>query len=108
MADTRMVLVGRDRHLRELESFVHAVVAGSGYVVVLSGEAGAGKTALAHEAVRIAELTSVRVRWATCWRSSTAPLSVWTELVDAAGTGSARTPLASGSDADPGGARAAW
>jgi tetratricopeptide (TPR) repeat protein len=108
MADTRMVLVGRDRHLRELESFVDAVVAGSGYVIVLSGEAGAGKTALAHEAVRIAELTSVRVRWATCWRSSTAPLSVWTELVDAAGTGSARTPLASGSDADPGGARAAW
>jgi tetratricopeptide (TPR) repeat protein len=107
LSDTRTTLVGRDRHLRELRLLVDGVAAGRGYAVLLSGEAGAGKTVLAEEASLFAEAAGVRVGWATCWRSAAAPLSVWTDLVDAV-AGPLVVPEAPGPDADPEGARSVW
>ena len=108
MADTRTTLVGRERHLREIRLLVDAVSAGESHVLVLSGEAGAGKTTLVQEAVLHAKAGGVDVGWATCWRNAAAPLSVWTDLVEDAGVASTTIPAAAASDADPEGARVAW
>lgn len=108
MADTRTTLVGRERHLREIRLLVDAVTAGDSHVLVLSGEAGAGKTTLAQQAVLHAKADGIDVAWATCWRNAAAPLSVWADLVEDAGVASTTIPAAAASDADPEGARAAW
>jgi tetratricopeptide (TPR) repeat protein len=108
MADTRTTLVGRERQVRESQRLVDAVAGGNGHVLVLSGDAGAGKTTLAEEAVLLARARGIEIGWASCWRSAAAPLSVWTDLVADAGVDSASMPAAAGSDTDPEGARAAW
>jgi len=48
----RPVFVAREEELEELSSYLHKAVAGRGQVVFISGEAGAGKTALVDEMVR--------------------------------------------------------
>ena len=108
MADTRTTLVGRDRHLLELDALLDAVVSRQGHALLLLGEAGAGKTALAEEAARRAESKGVTVGWATCWRSAAAPLSVWTELVETTVPKSTPMPEVPASESDPEGARAMW
>ena len=47
-----MQLVGRERESAELRSYLDAALAGRGSVVLLAGEAGAGKTALAGSVLR--------------------------------------------------------
>ncbi len=57
-------LVEREESLEELERFMVMAVAGSGATVLVSGEAGIGKTALVEEFIRARR--SVRVLWGWC------------------------------------------
>src|SRR5438132_4274311 len=49
------MFVGRERELRRLQSFFNATTAGAAQVCFVAGEAGAGKTALVHEFVRLVQ-----------------------------------------------------
>ena len=59
------VLVGRDEELAAAAEAVEAVLHGSGGVLVVSGEAGIGKTRLALELRRRFDATNGRGRWLT-------------------------------------------
>jgi tetratricopeptide (TPR) repeat protein len=103
-------LVGRHRQLSELGLLIEGVRAGRGGLVVLSGEAGAGKTRLAEEATRLATDAGVDVAWATGWGTAAAPLSTFSDLLaslDAADVADTRGPTdLEQSEADPEVARA--
>lgn len=85
MADR--TLVGRVRQLKELVALVEGLAAGNSDAIVLSGEAGTGKTRLAEETAARAARLGVAVAWASCWSSGAAPLSTWRELSAALGAG---------------------
>ena len=107
MSDERPGLVGRERHLRELTRLLDGVVGGRGGLVVLSGEAGAGKTRLAEEIAALATTGGVPVAWATCWNHGAAPLSTWLDLQSTVDLPDAPAPQSVGSnEADPEAARA--
>jgi predicted ATPase/DNA-binding CsgD family transcriptional regulator len=53
-------LIGRDRELGQLAELLAAAAAGEGRLVLLAGEAGAGKTRLAEAAIADGTLTPVR------------------------------------------------
>ena len=67
------VLVGRRLTVAALRSAVDAAVAGTGRVVLLAGEAGMGKTALAAEAAAYAKARGAVAVWGTCWEGEGAP-----------------------------------
>jgi hypothetical protein len=66
-------LVGRDQLLTALRADVEGALAGHGGLVLLVGDAGIGKTALATEAAAHAEARGARVVWGTCWEGDGAP-----------------------------------
>jgi predicted ATPase len=75
-------LVGRDRLLAELAAAAEAAAAGAGSVVVLTGEAGIGKTSVARS---VAQTFSDRlaVSWGACSADRGAPpFWPWRPLVD--------------------------
>jgi tetratricopeptide (TPR) repeat protein len=83
----RPALVGRDRELRSLLEVLDHASAGHGGAVVLSGEAGVGKTRLATELLqRVAAGTRVAVGGAL-ELGGPAPLSLWAELLRDLGRG---------------------
>ena len=67
------MLVGRRLVIGALSSAVDAAVGGAGGVVLLAGEAGMGKTALASEAVAYAKAQGAAAVWGTCWEGDGAP-----------------------------------
>jgi predicted ATPase len=67
------VLVGRRLTVDALRSAVDAAMAGTGGVVLLAGEAGMGKTALAAEAAAYAKARGAVAVWGTCWEGEGAP-----------------------------------
>ena len=67
------VLVGRRLSVDTLRSAVDAAMAGAGGVVLLAGEAGMGKTALAAEAAAYAKARGAVAVWGTCWEGEGAP-----------------------------------
>ena len=67
------MLVGRRLAIGALRSAVDAAVRGAGGVVLLVGEAGMGKTALASEAVAYAKTGGAAAVWGTCWEGGGAP-----------------------------------
>jgi predicted ATPase len=67
------MLVGRRLAIAALRSSVDAAVGGAGGVVLLAGEAGMGKTALASEAVAYAKTRGAAAVWGTCWEGDGAP-----------------------------------
>jgi hypothetical protein len=67
------MLVGRRLAVGALRSAVDAAVGGAGGVVLLAGEAGMGKTALAAEAVAYAKARGAAAVWGTCWEGGGAP-----------------------------------
>jgi hypothetical protein len=66
-------LVGRRLAADSLRSAVDAAAGGAGGVVLLAGEAGMGKTALAAEAVSYAKAHGAAAVWGTCWEGDGAP-----------------------------------
>lgn len=74
-------LIGREREWRELQQAWGRAAAGRPYCLVLSGEAGIGKTRLAEEFVRWAERQGYRSAAARCFASegglAYAPLADW-------------------------------
>ena len=59
---TEPILVGRERELEELNSFLNSAVEGRGKTVFISGEAGAGKTKLVTEFFSLLLITRRRHR----------------------------------------------
>ena len=57
------VLVGRERELQELESFLKSAAGGKGKTVFVSGEAGSGKTRLTREFLNLAKKKGVGRAW---------------------------------------------
>ena len=57
-------LVGRDRELTRVTGLLDDALAGRGWLVLCTGEAGIGKTRLAEELAAAAAARGVRVAWA--------------------------------------------
>ena len=66
-------LVGRAKHLAEFSRVLAALREGRGNLLVLSGDAGVGKTRLAEEFAIRARRDDVEVGWVSCWSESAAP-----------------------------------
>ena len=82
------MLVGRRLVTGALCSAVDAAVTGAGGVVLLAGEAGMGKTALASQAVAYAKAQGAAAVWGTCWEGDGAPgFWPWIQVVRGAGPG---------------------
>jgi hypothetical protein len=62
--DTSQMMVGRDRELARVTSYLDDALAGRGRLVLCTGEAGVGKTRLAEEAAALAAAGGVPVAWA--------------------------------------------
>ena len=74
-------LVGRERELATLRAHLAAALGGRGGLVLLGGEAGIGKTALAEALLREAEAQGALVLVGRCYDlSETPPYGPWTEL----------------------------
>jgi predicted ATPase len=67
------VLVGRERELEELQSFLNSAIEGKGKTVLVSGEAGSGKTRIAHEFLNSARKKGVAVMAGWCLSDTAAP-----------------------------------
>jgi tetratricopeptide (TPR) repeat protein len=79
---TRRVLLGRERQVRQLRSHIEGVAAGRGGLLLVVGEAGAGKTRLAEEAIALAADNGVDAHRVTCWAEAGAPpFWPWTQLL---------------------------
>ena len=82
VVDASSVLVGRASEEREIEGRLSLAEHGVGGLVVLVGEPGLGKTALAEHASVVARQRGFSVGWAACWQTAAVPpLQPWTELV---------------------------
>ncbi len=80
--DASPMLVGRASEEREIEARLSLAERGVGGLVVLVGEPGLGKTALAEHASVAARQRGFSVGWAACWQTAAVPpLQPWTELV---------------------------
>jgi hypothetical protein len=92
VAGTGEGLVGREE-LAELCAVVDATLSGRGGVVVLTGEAGIGKTALAHATASYAEANGARTVWGSCGQGAPA---FWPWLETLRSVGADVGPPASG------------
>ncbi len=78
------MLVGRRLAVGALRAAVDAAVGGAGGIVMLAGEAGMGKTALAADAVAYAKARGAAAVWGTCWEGDGAPgFWPWIQVVRA-------------------------
>lgn len=66
-------LVGRGRELAQLDAGLERAFAGRGGLILLTGEPGIGKTALAREFVELASLRGAAWAWGSCWDGGGAP-----------------------------------
>jgi tetratricopeptide (TPR) repeat protein len=74
--------VGRQRELAELAAALAAADAGNGGCLLVSGEAGIGKTRLVEELSRRAAAGGARVLWGRCWEGGGAPpFWPWIEIL---------------------------
>ncbi|WP_405393786.1 ATP-binding protein [Microbispora hainanensis] len=77
-------LVGRGRELAEAETRLSGVRAGSGAVVLVEGEAGAGKTAFANALTRRARAAGHATAWGSCLEVEPgAPFRPWLQILHA-------------------------
>ncbi|MEU9018565.1 AAA family ATPase [Actinomadura sp. NPDC048394] len=78
--------VGREREMAFLSGRLTEALAGDGGAVLVEGDAGAGKTALAHALVRRARADGVRTAWGACLEGEgAAPYRPWTQVFRALG-----------------------
>lgn len=76
------IFVGRAPAIAGLRAGLDGAVGGRGGLVLVAGEAGIGKTALAVEAARSAVDRGAEVLWATCWPGDGAPAYwPWVQLL---------------------------
>ncbi len=66
-------LAGRQDALAYVRRAVEEAIAGRGQLVLLTGEAGIGKTAMAAEAAAYAAGRGALVAWGSCWQGEGAP-----------------------------------
>jgi DNA-binding CsgD family transcriptional regulator len=79
--DPRHLLVGRDRERELLDRHLAAALAGRGRLVLIGGEAGIGKTALATALCRSAEAQGALVLVGRCYDlTETPPYGPWVDL----------------------------
>src|SRR4051812_46184834 len=79
--DPRSPLVGRDRELSVLRTHLAEAIAGNGRLILIFGEAGVGKTALADVLVREAADMGAQVLVGHCYdRTETPPYGPWMEI----------------------------
>lgn len=91
-------LVGRVGELAELTAALDDACAGKGSLVVISGEAGIGKTRLCQELSSVASGRGMSVAWATCWESAGLPAFwPWGQLFEQLGE-----PMPAGIDLESG------
>jgi tetratricopeptide (TPR) repeat protein len=76
------VLVGRERELEELENFLSLAIEGKGNTIFISGEAGAGKTKLLMEFLKIAEEKGTTVLTGWCLSNAAIPYFPFVEAFD--------------------------
>jgi tetratricopeptide (TPR) repeat protein len=82
------LLVGRKEALRELRSAIVHAGAGSGCLVLITGEPGIGKTRLAQHVTADALEIGMRALWGTCWEGDGAPAFwPWIQVLRAHGAG---------------------
>jgi DNA-binding SARP family transcriptional activator len=91
-------LVGRDAELAHLRSRLQGAASGHGGAVVLVGEPGAGKTAIAEAAAHIADGTGLISAWGRCLDAASTPAywpwsQVLRALPDGPGVAAARQRL---------------
>jgi tetratricopeptide (TPR) repeat protein len=78
------VHVGREREVEELCAAADLAFAGRGQLVLVSGEAGIGKTRLAEELATYAHLRDALVLWGRCYEGEGAPpYWPWVQIVRA-------------------------
>jgi tetratricopeptide (TPR) repeat protein len=74
-------LIGRDAELAAGGAALERVLGGRGALLLFSGEAGIGKTALADTVAASAEAAGATVVWGRCWESGEAPAYwPWTQV----------------------------
>jgi pimeloyl-ACP methyl ester carboxylesterase len=74
-------MVGRDKELDQLKEFLHAAINGNGSTVLVSGEAGIGKTRLVKEFEAYAESLGAKVLEGRCLYESPAPFLPFREAL---------------------------
>lgn len=85
---TSTAFVGRGRELELLSVMLDEARAGAGRLVIVSGEAGVGKTRLCEELTTTARERGCRVAWAACWDAGRVPpFWPWRQLLDQLGGG---------------------
>jgi KaiC/GvpD/RAD55 family RecA-like ATPase/tetratricopeptide (TPR) repeat protein len=67
------MLVGREHELQELQIYLNRATQGNGTTVLVSGEAGAGKSRLIHEFLNLAKQKTSAVLIGSCLSDSAAP-----------------------------------
>ena len=103
MGDTTIDgFVGRVAEIEVLDALLERAASGIGGCVLISGEAGIGKTALARHAFGRARAEGFQVAWAACWQTaSVPPLWPWTQLLgQVAGTDEAPDLVSGYTDVD--------
>jgi class 3 adenylate cyclase/DNA-binding CsgD family transcriptional regulator/tetratricopeptide (TPR) repeat protein len=65
--------IGRERELDALTVSLERALAGVGHLVMLAGDAGIGKTRLAHEVAQVAGHQGATILWGRCYDQSGAP-----------------------------------
>jgi hypothetical protein len=75
--------LGRAAALGELDAVLAAATRAHGGLVLITGEAGIGKTTLASEAGDRAVALGITMYWSTCWtRTTVPPYWPWSQLVE--------------------------
>jgi hypothetical protein len=96
-------LVGREAELTSARAALSGMLDGRGALLLFSGEAGIGKTALADAIAEEAARAGAKVAWGRCWESGEAPAYwPWTQVFRALGR---PDPFAGAAEAGGGEAR---
>ncbi|HVP15810.1 MAG TPA: alpha/beta fold hydrolase [candidate division Zixibacteria bacterium] len=74
-------MVGRDKELDQLKEFLHAAINGKGNTVLVSGEAGIGKTRLVKELEAYSESLGIKVLEGRCLYESPTPFLPFREAL---------------------------
>lgn len=76
------VFVGRAAELGALDQGLAAARGGDGGLILIHGDPGMGKSALAAQAVRLAHAAGMRTRWGRCLEGEgAAPYRPWTQIL---------------------------